>query len=153
MVCSKCNCEGTKHFIKGYCKKCYDFTWRLKNKDRFIESIKVWQSKHQDRIRKYRQKNKKKFREYYRTWYAKNGRNRAIDYQEATIEWSQRHPNAKQAHQKVQYALKIGEIIKSKNCSYCSRETRLVAHHRDYLKPLEVLWLCYSCHKEIHFNS
>ena len=90
---------------------------------------------------------------YYKNWYKKNGRDRAIDYLEATIEWQKRNPEKRSAHGKVKYALSIGKLVKPENCSQCNRNTRLVAHHKDYTKPLVVVWLCSSCHKLLHLAS
>ncbi|HZX14944.1 MAG TPA: hypothetical protein VFF49_11170 [Thermodesulfobacteriota bacterium] len=89
-------------------------------------------------------------KKYYREWYTKNGRNRAPDYIEAILTWRKEHPEAFKAYCKVAYALKIGKLVKPKKCSRCNRESRLSAHHEDYLKPLDVIWLCSSCHKKIH---
>jgi ribosomal protein S27AE len=34
-------------------------------------------------------------------------------------------------------------------CIRCG-EAKSVAHHEDYDKPLEVMWLCQPCHKQRH---
>lgn len=38
------------------------------------------------------------------------------------------------------------KIIKPIVCSRCGKIDRITAHHDDYSKPLEVIWLCYECH-------
>lgn len=43
--------------------------------------------------------------------------------------------------------LKRGKIFKQ-SC-YCGCEI-VEAHHEDYSKPLEVIWLCRECHLELH---
>jgi len=43
-------------------------------------------------------------------------------------------------------ALKSGKVIKPTNCSQCGKIRKLTAHHSDYSKPIEVIWLCYECH-------
>lgn len=35
-------------------------------------------------------------------------------------------------------------------CSWCGKAAKLVKHHPDYAKPLEVVWLCRVCHAAIH---
>lgn len=51
------------------------------------------------------------------------------------------------AHYKVGKAIKKGELLPSKICSDCgSGNKKIVAHHEDYTKPLDVIWLCSSCH-------
>lgn len=57
------------------------------------------------------------------------------------------------AHQQVWAAVKSGRLIKPKNCERCGKVTTsrsLHAHHCDYNKPLDVMWLCASCHDEWH---
>lgn len=90
---------------------------------------------------------------YYRDWYKKNGRSRAIDYMEAIMEWQRNNPEKKKAHDKVFQAIKMGKIIKPISCSECLREKRLSAHHNNYSRPLDVLWLCSSCHKKKHLTK
>ena len=60
---------------------------------------------------------------------------------------SPEHYNARQS---VAYALSKGRIKKAEKCEDCGSETKLQAHHNDYLKPLEVQWLCQKCHAIRH---
>jgi len=46
--------------------------------------------------------------------------------------------------------LKLGKIHKPILCEKCNKETQLFGHHEDYSKPLEVIWLCRSCHSNLH---
>jgi hypothetical protein len=52
------------------------------------------------------------------------------------------------AHYAVSRAVKNG-ILQSQPCSRCAH-TPAVAHHEDYTKPLEVVWLCRNHHGERH---
>lgn len=56
------------------------------------------------------------------------------------------HKDKINARSKVNYYVKKGKIIKPKECSKCKKEKKLDAHHQDYSKPLEVIWLCRTCH-------
>jgi hypothetical protein len=56
----------------------------------------------------------------------------------------------KLAHWSVGYALDAGTLIKPLNCTDCGCSETLDAHHPDYSKPLEVVWLCRRCHKRRH---
>lgn len=59
-----------------------------------------------------------------------------------------RHPSAYAAHKAVQTALRNGTMVK-RSCVICgSRKTH--AHHEDYSKPLQVVWLCHAHHMERH---
>lgn len=50
------------------------------------------------------------------------------------------------SHRRVYTAIKRGDILKSAECSACGANKNVVAHHDDYLKPLEIRWLCSKCH-------
>ncbi len=54
------------------------------------------------------------------------------------------------AHQAVYRAVKCGKLVKPKSCEKCGKKRYIQAHHEDYEKVLEVLWLCCICHNKIH---
>jgi len=58
-------------------------------------------------------------------------------------------PEQRKAHLKVQNALKRGRLVKAP-CERCGTTDQVQAHHEDYGKPLEVMWLCPKHHKERH---
>lgn len=51
------------------------------------------------------------------------------------------------ARAQVRYALKKG-TLKRESC-ICG-EVKVDAHHGDYKKPLDVIWLCRKHHAEVH---
>lgn len=53
------------------------------------------------------------------------------------------------AHGLVKKALASGELIRQP-CERCGATEWVEAHHEDYSKPLDVVWLCSSCHKQRH---
>ncbi len=63
--------------------------------------------------------------------------------------WRQRHRERSRAHSRVSRALSEGKI-KREPCVRCGRGDYVVAHHEDYSKPLEVIWLCRWCHNIEH---
>lgn len=54
------------------------------------------------------------------------------------------------AHAMVQYALATGRLVKPDRCESCPGGVRVVGHHKDYRKPLDLDWLCDSCHLKRH---
>lgn len=58
------------------------------------------------------------------------------------------------AHKAVYEAVERGEIEKPEHCSRCGKgplpSVEIEGHHADYDKPLEVEWLCLSCHRKRH---
>lgn len=47
-------------------------------------------------------------------------------------------------------AVKLGKIKRPIKCQKCKEKKKVQAHHHDYLKPLEVMWLCKKCHELEH---
>jgi len=101
---------------------------------------------------KYRQSPiyKEKARIYFVKWRKEN----PDKYRSTTLarqfKWQQEHPKEFKCQQAVYRAVKTGKLIRPSVCSICKLNRRVCAHHRDYTKPLEVLWLCWSCHKFEH---
>lgn len=50
----------------------------------------------------------------------------------------------------VQKALKEGKLKRPRVCSQCHKEGFIEGHHEDYSRPLEVVWLCRACHRQLH---
>lgn len=92
--------------------------------------------------RKWRAKNPEKQAAAMKRWRAKRGRAKnPVPYR--------RHAG-KAAHGTVERALRSGALVKPPACARCGKSKRLVAHHEDYEKPLEVEWLCFGCHAQHH---
>jgi hypothetical protein len=91
---------------------------------------------YRDWYRNYREANREKIRKrhrsYMRIWREEN----EIEKKKG---W---------ARQQVAVALRKGGISQEK-CSICGEE-KVQAHHTDYSRPLEVIWLCFIHHKEQH---
>ena len=79
---------------------------------------------------------------YFKTKKGKNAVN------EASKRAYQNHKEKWIARAKARYAITKGIIIKPKKCEVCELVKPLQGHHEDYSKPLEVIFLCYSCHAE-----
>jgi hypothetical protein len=51
-------------------------------------------------------------------------------------------------------AVRGGKLIKPGMCNNCLQQSDAIeAHHEDYSKPLEVIWLCNRCHIEVHIKN
>lgn len=64
--------------------------------------------------------------------------------------WYLRNPNKAKAHRAVRDALKACQIQRPDRCEKCGVVGAVQAHHADYARPLDVSWLCISCHRDIH---
>lgn len=54
------------------------------------------------------------------------------------------------AQQTLYYARRNGKIQKL-SCEKCGNK-KSQAHHENYKKPLDVIWLCASCHRKRHIE-
>ena len=73
-----------------------------------------------------------------------------MDYVKIGVDFRKTHPLASGCHIKVYEAVKSGKL-KRKPCKFC-KNPKVHAHHEDYTKPLEVVWLCNSCHRKVHLG-
>lgn len=70
-------------------------------------------------------------------------------------EWRKSHPQTPEqkfralVRAKTKMRIRRGLLIKYP-CEFCDATERVEAHHRDYNKPYEVMWLCFACHRAHH---
>jgi len=67
-------------------------------------------------------------------------------------QWRRNNPNEWKAHCALNNAVRDGKIIKPKICERCGEAKLLHAHHPDYSKPMEIEWLCSTCHRREHIG-
>ena len=90
--------------------------------------------------------NRKSKVEYYR----ERDRARGSRLKEGYIKsWRAKYPNKYKAQTKVGNALRDGKI-KRMPCEVCGKTNRVHAHHDNYLRELDVRWLCVVHHKQWH---
>lgn len=94
---------------------------------------------------KSRRRNNDSVREYDR----KRGNRQGSQY---CREYRRKYPNKYTAHSAVNNAVRNGKLLKIEICE-CGSTFHVEAHHDDYLKPLEVRWLCAMCHKRWHAEN
>lgn len=119
-ICRKCKKTGEFYKNQDWCKKCQSEY----HKKQYQKKKTEYRQK-QNEYRKteaFRENHKKHRREYY-----KRNRHKAI------------------ARAKLAYEVRMGRIKRGK--CWCG-ETKVEAHHEDYNKPLEVMWLCRKHHRE-----
>lgn len=57
------------------------------------------------------------------------------------------------AHARVKYNVDHGKLRKPKSCWLCGGQRFIDAHHWDYDYPLEIVWLCRTCHSRTHHKT
>lgn len=60
--------------------------------------------------------------------------------------WVKKYPERKIAHNRISMEVRNGRM-KKEPCKICG-SSKSEAHHEDYSKPLEVVWLCKKHHHE-----
>ena len=97
------------------------FSNSIRYKDHeYMEQNKKWKDKNQDKVKEYRD------------------------------QWKQENASIEKFHSTVYRARNKGVLIPTECCLLCKKIKPLQAHHSDYSKPLDVMWLCHSCHQLIH---
>jgi hypothetical protein len=136
--CFKCRqVKELKEFYKhppskdGYLGKCKECTKR---------DVKLYREKNITKIRTY-DRNRGKLPRRIESNAARNQLRR------------KQHPLKYAAHTRLNNAVRDGKIEKPKHCQQCGAKTRIHGHHRDYSKPLDVIWLCQICHKADHIKQ
>lgn len=97
-------------------------------------------------VRTHRAANIDRIREYDRA----RGKSplRIANAVEVTRKWRAKDNRLSSAHRAVSEAISKGKM-KRLPCERCANP-KAVAHHDDYNKPLDVMWLCQPCHKQRH---
>ena len=96
------------------------------------------------RVRQHRQDNLEKVRAYDRS--RSKLPHRAALRKEIT---ANQPPERTKARYAVSNAIRDGRLQKQP-CKFCDTTTSLEAHHFDYARPLDVIWLCRPCHRKFH---
>lgn len=134
--CSKC----------GLIKSISDFQRDASNKTGYYSSCKgcnVLRCKRYNATEQRRSKILERNRIYDRT---ESGRKST---RPRSLSWSEKNIDKRRAHWRVKSAIKSGKI-KKQPCKLCRSETNIHAHHDDYSRPLDIMWLCPQHHKDRH---
>lgn len=65
----------------------------------------------------------------------------------ANAAYYERYPERALAYKVMWNAIRRGDLIRPPTCDRCGQETDVDGHHTDYSRPLDVQWLCRSCHQ------
>jgi len=83
--------------------------------------------------------------EFVKIYTKKDRKIRANQYSK---KWREKNREKVKAH----YLSRRINIPKYKKCDRCESNLAVVKHHEDYSKPLEVEFVCYSCHNQLVKN-
>lgn len=99
---------------------------------------------HTATVKQYHQKHHDAHAEAQRRWYGNNRESALLMYKNIR----ENNPQKTRARDAVNNAIKHGRIVRLP-CAECGNE-KTHAHHDDYNKPLQVIWLCPKHHKKLH---
>ncbi len=66
--------------------------------------------------------------------------------------YRRKYPDKNRAFSIVSESIKKGDLIRPDICSKCGKSGNIVAHHDNYNRPLDILWLCLRCDRQLHAN-
>jgi len=148
-ICTSCGNEKELHsgfyahpkMADGHLNKCKDCVKSRVKKHR-VDNDHV---REYDRNRYYNNPERRDYsRKQSRRWIDAN-KDKAFEQRKI---WRQQNPEKQKAHNSVAYALRARKLTKEP-CVVCGN-LKSEAHHEDYSKPLEVIWLCRIHHMERH---
>ena len=100
-------------------------------------------------VHEHREKNIEKIREYDRERSKLSHRKEKAN--SISRKWYKEDSRRLKCHNAIRRAVKSGVVI-VKPCIICGSE-KSVAHHEDYDKPLDVIWLCQLHHIQLHHKK
>lgn len=148
MYCKYCDTDKPESFFKTHSRKCVQCQtrktneWRGEHPDRYKHNRKVWLLKNAEHLKQYNRKR-----------YHSGNYKRSPNVRLTSRLWKMRNREKVRAKGRVEYAIKKGILTRPKVCSICGGGPYIIAHHDDYSKPLQVRWVCCSCHRRIHEGS
>lgn len=127
------------------CKKCGE----SKHEDYFYTQNKRWKSNFCKEC--HREKCKESFRKYRKTEKYKNylkKYKKTNSFKEVRKRSEKKFPEKNKARRALLYKIRVGKI-KRLPCQICGK-IKSQAHHRDYSKPFDIIWLCVEHHHKLH---
>lgn len=175
-ICARCKLEkeetgftkssNRKDGLSVYCKICKSLEakkYNKENREKCAEKLRIWREKNPEKSKEYsktdREKNReliiarrrtpesrKKIYEIVKKWQSKN----IERVRENRRDWKRKNRDQENAKSQIAKALRKGKMLRPDMCENCKIKCKPEGHHFDYSKPLEVQWLCFVCHKQIH---
>ena len=145
-ICGVCRCEKSMELFakdsniptgrRNKCKQCTS-VYNKKYRENNLEKARAHQTLYRS------QPSRIAYRKAYEKTesYAKAHKNQALRYRAE-------HPNRVKAQDAINNAIKDGRLTRI--CCLICGEAKSEAHHPDYEKPFDVIWLCQMHHREAH---
>lgn len=115
------------------CERAYQKQWRVENAAHLAEYRRANRAHILERMREYDLRPERRANRLQRM-----------------AEWREQNRDKIRVQNRANHAIATGEIQVASACERCGSVNSLDKHHPDYSKPLEVVWLCKSCHLRLH---
>lgn len=140
------NSKWTKDLHTAECKECS----KKRAKEHRLKNIEKYRE--MDRNRSNKAERVERHKLYLKDLKENNPEKyRQVKYL-ANKKWREKNADKNSAHTKISYLRQTGRLI-PEPCKICGSEENVEAHHEDYSKPLDILWLCSTCHHKIHVEK
>lgn len=114
--------------------------WRAANAERLNQASRAWYQANKERhrlsVKAWREANKDRVKEMTTAWAKAN----PDKVNEAVEKWRKNNTAKYKASLIVYAAVRAGKLLKAP-CKKCGA-IKVEAYHKDYTKPLKVIWLC-----------
>lgn len=148
MICSVCKLD--KPEIEFYlsnqntCKVCCKLRAAKRRNDN-IELIRAY-----DRDRPNKKERQQKSKEYRANMREQDPEKFDRIFHGLRKRYRENHKEKTKAEGIVNDAIRHGKLKRPDKCSRCGKTCEPQAHHPDYTKPLDIIWLCTTCHANEH---
>ena len=139
--CRIWQCEG--------CERDAKTEWERKNPEKVAAQKARYQAKHRDELRI---RDRRRYLNPARREYCIASANVRFSTPDGRAQktligrrWREENPEKYRAQTALGNAVRDGKILKGP-CASCGDSGRVVGHHHDYFRPLDVVWLCPACH-------
>lgn len=175
-ICARCRVEKDetgftkskqrKDGLSVYCRICKSLEAKKYNKDnreKLAEKLRKWRRKNPEKGEEYakrdREKNHDKIVARRKTPQAREKMRLLVNL------WNERNPEKVRETRKrtkkkyrertrgqlmIMNEIRRGRLVRPDKCEKCIKVCKPDGHHTDYSKPLEVQWLCKTCHAHQH---
>lgn len=143
------------------CKSCvseYKRQHYRKNRDKYLEEARnqrkrLGAEKISEYNRQYRERNKDRIAERVKEYTQRPHVRERINERFRGYRKDPDFLKKERARGILNKRIQSGKVVKPDKCIECGELGYVEAHHEDYDKPLDVVWLCKQCHENRHHSN
>ena len=133
--------EHRKHKCDYICDNCL----KICKQQHYSKHKKEYKVKHRDYYVQNKDSVKHKVKKYQQSVSGKKVLKKCV------LKYRKANQNKLNARCQLNRAVVNGVVSRPDICEVCKQRKKIEAHHPDYNKPLEVVWVCRSCHNELYY--